>query len=268
MTGQPRPADDVRQPSAAERVRTLAESTASAVLSIAGTYPDKQMTGGLGTPAETRAGARDGSVIVLVTADSPAAKAVRAAAAGEDPEITAVLEITDVAPVSVPHRVRGRAWVLGWLTAVPPADREECSRLLGGRVPLAQRGELLVRLETGEAYTDDLWGAAGVEPEEFAAAVPDPLAAHEAELLQHLAGAHQDQLAALCAGLGDRGGRGAGCAGWERVAPLALDRFGIRLRFWQEHGGGFDARFDFHQPVRDICELRRAMHRLFTSAAP
>jgi hypothetical protein len=263
MTGQPRPADDIRQPSAAERVRTLAESSASAVLSIAGTYPDKQVPDGPYTPVETRAVAADGSLILLVTADSPAAGVVRAAAAGPEPEVTAVLEITDVAPVSVPQRIRGRAWVAGWLTAVPHPERADCARLLTDW-PVVGRAELLLRLEAGEAYADDLWGTAAVEPEEFAAAGADPLAPHEAELLQHLAAAHQDQLAALCAGLADRP---AGSGGRQRVAPLALDRFGIRLRFWREDGGGLDARFDFDSPVRDVTGLRGAMHRLFSSAA-
>jgi hypothetical protein len=263
MTGQPRPADDIRQPSAAERVRTLAESDASAVLTIAGTYPDKQIQDAARTGAETRVVASDGSVIVQVTADSPAARAVLAVHGEDLPDVAAVLEITDVAPVSVPQRIRGRCWVTGWLTAVPDGEYEHCARLLAGRVPTRRRGELLLRLEAGEAFADDLWGAEPVEPDEFAAAVADPLAGHEAELLQHLASAHQDQLGALCATLGDRAD---GCAGWERVAPLALDRFGIRLRFWRGHRAAFDARFDFTEPVRDVTGLRRAMHQLFSSA--
>lgn len=263
MTGQPRPADDIRQPTAAERVRTLTESTASAVLTIAGACSDRQMEGPGHTPAETRAVAPDGTVILLVTTDSPAAEAVREAAAQGLAEVTAVLEITDVAPVAVPHRVRGRGWVVGWLTPVPAAERPECARLLDGRVPLP--GELLLRLEAGEAHCDDLWGSGPVEPEEFAEAAADPLSGHEAELLQHLATAHQDRLRSLCGLVEDRPGGGAG---WERVAPLALDRFGLRLRFWRADGGGFDARFDFRTPVREVGELRHAMHQLFASAAP
>jgi hypothetical protein len=49
------------------------------------------------------------------------------------------------------------------------------------------------------------------------------------------------------------------------AVPLALDRFGLRVRLTGEQG--FDARFDFPEPVRDITELRRAMHTLFEAAS-
>ena len=48
--------------------------------------------------------------------------------------------------------------------------------------------------------------------------------------------------------------------------PVALDRFGLRVRFGGADGP-FDARFDFPAPVRGIGELRRAMHALFDAAA-
>ncbi|WP_227870286.1 DUF2470 domain-containing protein [Streptomyces otsuchiensis] len=208
-------------------------------------------------------------MIILVTADSPAARAVAAADLGGTHDVTAVLEITDVAPVAVPHRIRGRGWITGWLSAVPRSRHAATARLLDGRLPLRDRHETFLRLEPGEAWTDDLWGASAVEAEEFAAATPDPLSRHEAELLQHLAGAHQDQLTALCAVVGDHRDDAEDADGeldqWDRVAPVSLDRFGIRLRFWRPGGGGFDARFDFHAPVRDVSELRQAMHHLFAS---
>lgn len=52
----------------------------------------------------------DGDLFLELPADSPA---VRASAHAQDDELTAVLEITDVAPVSVPHRIRGRVRVSG-----------------------------------------------------------------------------------------------------------------------------------------------------------
>lgn len=119
-----------------------------------------------------------------------------------------------------------------------------------------------LRLEVGEASVDDLWGAEQVEPDEFAAARPDPLVDHEAELLQHLAAAHADQMGRLCA---LAGGAGA-CRGIPAAAvPLALDRFGLRVRFTGEDGV-FDARFEFPEPVRGHTDLHRAMHALFDAA--
>ncbi|MGW4202257.1 DUF2470 domain-containing protein [Streptomyces sp. NPDC004726] len=237
-------------PSAAERTRTLVQGTCSGVLLIPGveTTRPEQLS------PQARVVGPDGEVFLLFPADSPA---VRAATHAQDDELSAVLEITDVAPVSVPHRIRGRARVAGWLTRAPG---------------LAEPGGMLLRLEVGELYVDDLWGVSAVEPDDFARASPDPLIAHEAELLQHLHSAHGEQMQELCALLGERGdgpaerqGRErAGRAG-RRAVPLALDRFGLRVRFVGDRC--FDARFDFPAPVRDVTELRRAMHTLFEAAA-
>ncbi|WP_267245827.1 DUF2470 domain-containing protein [Streptomyces sp. PR69] len=228
-------------PSAAERTRTLVQSTCSAVLLIPGLE---------GVPPEllmphARATGPEGEVFLLYPADSPA---VRAATHAQDDELPAVLEITDVAPVSVPHRIRGRAWVSGWLTTAPG---------------VAEPGLMMLRLEVGEASVDDLWGAQQIEPEEFARASVDPLVAHEAELLQHLHAAHSDQVQSLCGLLGERAETPGDPS--QRAVPLALDRFGLRVRITGERC--FDARFDFPEPVRDVSGLRRAMHALFEAAA-
>jgi hypothetical protein len=65
----------------------------------------------------------------------------------------------------------------------------------------------------------------GPDPPELAAAEPDPLAATEAELLTHLAGAHGDAVG-LLAQLVDR----RFLLGVTRVDPLRLDRYGVVLR--------------------------------------
>jgi hypothetical protein len=259
--GQPRPEEEEapRQPSAAERARTLVENNSSLALVIPGLRP---------APAEPLVPLRrsigpEGDVFLLFGRDSPVSRAVRHAA---DDEVGAVLEITDVAPVAVPHRIRGRASVAGWLTAVPPELR------LGGAPSGAfEAGTELVRLEVGEISLDDLWGCALVDPDEFAAAEPDPLAGYEAELLQHLAAAHSAEVHLLCGLVGEYGaavcGNGDGDreAGGISAAPLGLDRFGLRVRF---SGGGrsFDARFDFPEPVAGLEEARRSMRALFAAA--
>ena len=279
--GQPRPAEDAGRPSAAERVRTLVESDASAVLAIPGAEPVEHLAG---TPV-ARTVTPDGDVLLLVPGDSPAA---RAATHAQDDDVASVFEITDVAPVAVPHRIRGRAWVRGWLTAVrEQAEREAGAALLAERSTAAAwlgpdgpagpgSGWALLRLEVGEAGVDDLRGEADVDAEEFTAAVPDPFVRHETELLQHLASAHGDLVRGLCALL-DRPAARA-CAAGETAVPVALDRFGLRVRFFSGPDGNgrdrrdavppvFDARFDFPEPVRDLPALRRAMHRLLDGAA-
>jgi hypothetical protein len=273
---QPRPGEPedsadnaAREPAAAERVRTLVESNASATLTIPGVGPGLapqdppgQRDACHGVP-ESRAVAPSGDVYLLLPADAPAA---RAAVHARGDELTAAMEITDVAPVAVPHRIRGRAWVAGWLTAVSGTERAVGLRLLARRHPTGPvPGPYWtpLRLEVGEAYADDLWGAAHVEPGDFAAAEADPLARHEAELLQHLATAHEAQLRSLCALVGDGE---PGSEPWRRVVPLGLDRFGLRARFCAE-GLCRDARFEFPDPVADIAGLRRAMRILFEAAA-
>lgn len=238
--GQPRPSglETARMPSAAERTRTLVQSTCSAVLVVPGAEgarPEELMP-------EARTVGTDGEVYLLFPADAPV---VRAATHAQDDELRAVLELTDVAPVAVPHRIRGRAWVSGWLTCAPG---------------IAGPGYMMLRLEVGEVYVDDLWGDAAVSAEDFAGASPDPLVEYETELLQHLAAAHDDHVQGLSGLLGDR-------AGVRRVVPLALDRFGLRVRCRDAAGRSFDARFDFPEPVREIHGLRRAMHTLFEAAA-
>ncbi len=241
--GQPRPSglEIARMPSAAERTRTLVQSTCSGVLLIPGAegHRSEQLA------PEARAVGPDGEIFLLYAADAPP---VRAATHAVDDELPVVLELTDVAPVSVPHRIRGRAWVSGWLTCLPG---------------IAEQGRMMLRLEVGEARVDDLWGTAGIDAEEFAAAAPDPLHAHETELLQHLAAAHGDRLRELTSLLGERS---AALVPTRDVAPLALDRFGLRVRFSAGPGDCFDARFDFPEPVREVSELRREMHRLFEAA--
>ncbi|MFF1925716.1 DUF2470 domain-containing protein [Streptomyces sp. NPDC058221] len=232
-------------PSAAERTRTLVQSTCSAVLLI----PGLGSAGSDHLIPRSRSVGPEGDLFLDFPADSPA---VRAATHAQDDELSAVLEITDVAPVSVPHRIRGRARVSGWLTTVPG---------------MAGPGRMLLRLETGEAYVDDLWGAQSVEPEELRDAVADPLAGHEAGLLQHLHAAHGEQLGTLCGLLGERAAD-ACSAHRPAVVPVALDRLGLRVRFCERDGRCFDARFEFPEPVRDVVELRHAIHTLFEAAAP
>lgn len=205
----------------------------------------------------------DGDVILLVSGESAVA---RAAAHAQDDDLTAVIEITDVAPVSVPHRIRGRAWLAGWLTQVRGDDRAACAALLAERRPVGELlglhgrpSHVMLRLEVGEISVDDLWGAEHVDPDDLAAVAPDPIVDHETELLQHLAAAHRDRIADLCALLGPRESAAV------TAVPLALDRLGLRVRFTGD-GSSFDARFDFPTPVRDVCDLRRAMQTLFAAA--
>ncbi|WP_329130109.1 hypothetical protein OG552_05790 [Streptomyces sp. NBC_01476] len=246
---QPRPVEEEeapRQPTAAERARTLVEGNPSLALTIPGlgVSPEDPMTPM--TPLRHSVGP-DGDLFLLVPRHAPAARAVLDAG---DEEVTAVLEITDVAPVAVPHRIRGRAWIAGWLTPVP------CGAF--------EAGAQLLRLEPGEITVDDLWGAGLVEPDEFAAAEADPLRGCEAEVLQHLAAAHQEEVGLLCGLIASPDG-GCGPRAAAAAVPLALDRFGLRVRFTADDGV-FDARFDFPEPAGGLEDAQRSMRALFAAA--
>lgn len=190
----------------------------------------------------------DGDVFLRFPAGSPV---VRAAAHARGDGFTAVLEITDVAPVSVPYRIRGRARISGRLTSVPGP---------------AEPARMMLRLEVQGASIDDLWGAEDIGPDAFRDVEADPLAGHEAELLQHLHAVHGEQMAMLSTLLGERTADRRPTPR-PAVVPVALDRFGLRVRFVEDGGACFDARFEFPDPVRDISELRRAMYTLFEAAS-
>ncbi len=228
--------------------RTLVEGNPSLALVIPGLRP---------APAEPLVPLRhsvgpEGDLFLLFPRASPAVRAVlKASAAFDTGEAEGVLEVTDVAPVAVPHRIRARAQVAGRLTPCPGAAFEA--------------GTELLRLEPGEITLDDLWGTCLVEPDAFAAAAADPLRVCETEVLQHLAAWHSSEVALLC-GLVESSPATGGCSRTATGAvPLALDRFGLRVRFTGD-GGSFDARFDFPEPVSGPDDARRALRSLFAAA--
>jgi hypothetical protein len=242
------------RPDAAARARTLAAHASSARLDLPGVDdPDDN-----GIIPAARYVETDGSVLMFLPPE------VGSALLSAHDDVAAVLHLIDVAPVAVPHRVRAHSWIAGWLSVPTGSDAAEAAKHLeeSGGDPSAltdDRGNCVVRLEVGEVLVDDLWGAQHVEPEEFAAARVDPLAAAEPELLQHLAAAHSAQLAALASVVDLPGGV-------ENVAPVTLDQYGLRLRCWGRDGTTCDVRFDFEQPVRGPEGLGDALRQLLTPA--
>ncbi|MEV8098126.1 DUF2470 domain-containing protein [Kitasatospora sp. NPDC085879] len=246
-------------PSAAERVRTLLEFASSVVLDV----PGIDLVDRPGPPPLVDCAVLpDGAVAVLVEEGSPVHR-IAVLARGENGPVTAELDAVDVAPVAMPHRIRGRAAVQGRLGVLSRATPARIAALFPRR---RATGHALLCLEPEHLAVEDLRGSACcIEPADFAAAAADPLAAEEALLLQHLDAAHADQVLAL--GLRAAGQRSVPRADSVRaVRPVALDRFGLRLRLVGEDGRVLDARFEFGRPVRSAEELPDAMRRLFTHA--
>ncbi|MET9496075.1 DUF2470 domain-containing protein [Streptomyces sp. NPDC006552] len=133
-----------------------------------------------------------------------------------DPRLTAALaaaphsglavyaEVTDVAPVAVRERVRARLALSGRLTPAGP-------------------GTLVLRPARAALSEDDT--VRTLDAAALGAAAPDPLAAQEAELLDHLDTGHADLLAELA-----RPARADALTGVVAVRPLRLDRTGLVLR--------------------------------------
>lgn len=245
-------------PSAAERARTLAYGTADGVL-VAPGVPY--------APVPAYSADRDGRPLLLVRTDSPAAAALTA-----EPDVPATLRISDVAPVTLPDRVRGKAWMHGWLTEVPADELRPAALRLsrvhprpelldlgderGGRS--ADREWTILALEVAQVEIDDAWGSATLEPEEYADAAPDPFVAVEAGILTHLDRCHRGELVRL---LPDSVPPGP-------VRPLALDRYGMWLRCSApppDSRSTFDLRLAFGEPVSDLHGLRREYRRLRAS---
>lgn len=244
-------------PTAAERARTLAYGFADGVL-VAPGVPD--------APVTAFSTDRDGRPLLLVRTASPVLAALAA-----DEDLPATLRICDVAPVPLADRVRGRAWLHGWLTEVPAAElRPAAVRLsraharpelldLGDGRPVREREWTILALEIAQVELDDAWGSAALEPEEYAAAAPDPFVAVEAGILTHLDSRHRAELTGLLPASVPPG----------PVRPLALDRHGMWLRRCEpspEVRASFDLRLAFSEPVSDIHGLRRVYRHLFSRA--
>ncbi len=253
--GSPGPGVAPRQPSPAERARTLASgscASASAVLTVAG-CPEV-------VPLAHACDAA-GRVLVLLPEDVPVCGVVTSAPHGDVP---AVLQLVDVAPVAVPRRIRAQVWIGGWLAPVPGVEQVEAALAVAAHAELdIGRSASVLRLRLGEALLEDPFGKYPIEPEEFRAARPDPLAAVEAELLSHLDACHRGELAELARCVGGRAREHAASA-----RPVALDAHGLRLRFQPTTGPCFDVRLPFPRPVREPAQLRaafRALHQALHS---
>jgi hypothetical protein len=233
---------------AAERARTAATRVAAAVC-VAGRAPSRPLA---------HATTADGEVLVLVPADGDVAAAVDRA-----PDVSALLMVSDRAPVPLRDPVRATLWLSGWLTPVRPEEQRAAAlafaevRPEGALLDVGGTATLL-RLDLAEVVLRDGGACTEVPPAGFAAARPDPLAGVEEQVLRHLDRDHPEVLSLLTTAVGRSGGAvGPG----ETVRPLGVDRFGYRLRV--EHPGGHrDVRVPFPRPLTCPGQLRAATARL------
>ncbi len=146
------------------------------------------------------------------------------------------LEVTDLAPLPDVTVARAQVEVLGWASLVPAAD---VPARLGarGRTDLtvafaSWSGARLLQVDVAEVAVHAGAGCAHLEPEDLRTALPDPLGAHEADLVQRLGDDLGDALLELVRGIGhahhvDGGTSDAPSAprpGWSVV-----DRYGLTV---------------------------------------
>ncbi|MFJ8536005.1 DUF2470 domain-containing protein [Streptomyces sp. NPDC093591] len=154
-------------------------------------------------------------------------------------ELTALVEFTDIAPVSVRERVRARLTLGGRLGALGP--------------------KTLVFHPARAVLTEDD-GTTVVDLDELSLASPDPLATHEAEMLARLDAVHADTVAPLARLLPARERLGA-----TGVRPLRLDRHGLVLRV-ETADSHHDTRLPFAAPATHPGDAVRGIHALLAEA--
>lgn len=174
-------------------------------------------------------------------------------------EVTAMLEITDQAPVALREPVRGLLWLTGWVSALDDREaREEVLAVAGvrpdHRLLDAGHGAAVLRLTPASMVIADAEGTSSIRPEQFASATPDPFCGNEDHWLRHLEAAHRDVVGQLARHLPRELRAG-------RVRPLGLDRFGLRLRVEAECDD-HDVRIAFSKPVSTPAELAAELRRL------
>jgi hypothetical protein len=234
----------------AERARTVASREAAA-LCVRGLAPSRPL-------AHTTT--RDGQVLVLVSSTGE----VAAALAGQ-PDVTAVLMVSDRAPVPLRDTLRAQLWLSGWLTPIRPADQRSAALAFADVRPVGQLLDVghdatLLRLDLAEVVLREGARCAEVSPPDYAAARPDPLAGVEAAMLRHLDRDHPEVLHLLRSRIpaGELGPR-------DVVRPLGVDRFGYRLRI-ERLTSTRDLRIPFARPLTCPGQLHAATRQLLCAA--
>lgn len=151
------------------------------------------------------------------------------AALRRSPVLPARAVLTDVAPLPLRSRWRGRLELQGWLSQLPADDAEQAWREAGGGALEPDR-RVLRLLPHRLRLTRFPDGPVEVCPRAYAQVGPDPVAGLEADLLSHLVAGHGDQVLHLGGLLPRRTTAGA-----RRVVPLRLDRRALVLRVEREH---------------------------------
>jgi hypothetical protein len=234
-------------PDPAERARTVLSNAPTSVLEV-GTH--------LTVVLDVVAVDTDGSLVLLVPEDGPLAARVAGQA------VPATVRSALVSPVPGPDRrldsvtVHGIVEVAGdvgvALEVLLAAYRDQPVETV-----LRPDASMLLRLSVVQLRLD----GEPVEPDAYARATADPLAAGSDEVVAHLLCAHPEQVLQL-AHLLDRDL----LQGAQAVAPVRVDRFGITFLI-ESLAGSRLTRLNFPAALRGPAELPAVMRELHRRAA-
>ncbi|MFF9350156.1 DUF2470 domain-containing protein [Streptomyces sp. NPDC014734] len=216
----------ITRPTPAERVRSILHAAHSMTVISDGRHSEVRRVGG--TDAT-------GHIHLHAPADgTPAPPHAR---------LPIRLELTDIAPTAVRDRLRARVTLTGLLTA-----------------PYSDEAPRSTCMEFGQALLEDGSGRHFVTPDELGAAVPDPLARSEADMLTHLVDSHRELVPLLV-----RLARPQPERGLLRAVPLAMDRYGVtlRLEYPTTHS---DVRLPFARPIADLDQAGSRIRGLLAAA--
>ena len=232
------------QPTHAEVARTLAAGHLPATAHIAcrqGPYPVRHVADG------------QGRLLLLSPKKGALTAALRPTTKGID-DTALVLDIADVPPVAGAPSL-GRVWVAGWAIALDGEQARQAALDYADTDPAADLldigdSQVLHRMDVAEVRYERHGVLVDVDPDEYAEAAPDPLAAIEFDLIADLADHHVDEMS-------DYVRRRLGPAASRDDDPrvVRLDRYGFMVRL-----GDRLARLSFPRPVADRHDLAHLLH--------
>jgi hypothetical protein len=241
------------QPSPAEVARTLA----------AGRLPGNAHIACRPSPHRVRhATDAAGQVLMLVPVESDLAGALRPAEGADD--VAVVLDVQDVPPVAGSPAL-GRVWVSGWAAPLAGIAARQAAQDFVDIDPVGDlldvgRGQVLFRMAPAEVRLEAGGRIRDIDPDEYAAAEPDPLQAVEWDLLTDLADHHVPEMSEYIGRqLAESGHTGPGGLGGPAPRVVRLDRYGFVVALGAP-GHEYRARLAFPRPVADRADLARLLH--------
>ena len=238
------------QPSPAEVARTLA----------AGRLPGDAHIACRPSPQRVRhATDATGRVLMLVPAGGDLADSLRPAEGADD--VAVVLDVQDVPPVAGSPTL-GRAWVSGWAAPLTGVEARQAAQDFVDTDPAGDlldvgRGQVLFRIEPAEVRLEVGGRMREIDPDEYAAAEPDPLQSIEWDLLTDLADHHVPEMAEFIERQLASSGHNQPAGPPPRV--VRLDRYGFVVALGAP-GREYRARLAFPRPVTDRGDLARLLH--------